>query len=168
MLHFNKYNPVLPAVVNSTVYDLLNADEQVDNSKLIGHNKAAILRTLAETQTDTAIAYYEGQGDSGGFVNIDFCPNSTEPLEQKVKVVDRLSAYNDESRLWDITLVEQEVTVAQALEQTTYMLIHVSGHSGYENNDGGNGVITFNVATGEVTHDHYDNITEQDHSVNRY
>lgn len=153
---------------DTTLHGLLTAEGKVDNAKLITHNKAVIIKALSEAKVETLEANYEGQGDSGSFVNIVVLPDIHQELSTQIKTVKQVNTFNQKTKTWKIVLEEKDMQLDQAIEDFTYELVAESGHEGYENGHGGNGIITFNVDTKEVTHDHYDNFVDQEHSVSKY
>lgn len=125
-------------------------------------NKPAIVQALAALGYTHADITYSGSGDSGDEFVISAHPGAEHQLkEKKVNVLDAKGTYDKENRKWNVCEEIVEVTLHQALQNFGDDLIREYGHSGYENNSGGGGDITIDVANNSYTYCHYDYVEER-------
>lgn len=130
-------------------------------------NKTEILKGLKSIGATTATCSYSGEGDDGGSVNIEvYAPDNQRLTQiQNCQVQRRQLKPQRIADKWDLKLVEELVSLDVAIERLCDDMIEQCGHAGWENNDGGGGLLTINADTASVELDHYDNIVEQHHSV---
>jgi hypothetical protein len=137
------------------------------------------LAKLKELGVGLVTAEYTGGGDSGDIDNVAFIlagetedvgPDSEETQGSEVNPVTDVSVAFP-SRSYDIvnhTYVYDPVTeesykdlpLRDVAERLLFILIENTGHSGWENNEGGGGNLTLNV-DGEVTLEHYDYVDKE-------
>lgn len=121
--------------------------------------KAAILPILRDHGIATILITYDGYGDEGNIYEIEALSGPTDDGaagdESRRRVAlptvdcDRVSV----DHLGNVTVDIK--TLEDALEAFTELALEQL-HEGYENNEGGFGTFTFDVATGQVTLHHED------------
>lgn len=177
-------NLAITAAVNLTAYELLTAKEQIDDIKLIAHNKAVIMSAIKNAGAVEAFARYKGQGESRRFTGIYLCKKSSKAsgtlmayyarkLDLKsLSYVEEVDIFQTETKVWITTLVENQVSLEKAIESFCYKLIIVSGHGRYKHEEIGDngecGVISFKVASNAIMHQHLSKLAEQTLSYNQY
>jgi len=130
----------------------------------IHHKMAAMAAVLTLVEAPQLCIEYSGCGDSGEAEGVDLdWPEGTEPksVTHAVEWMSVFHAVYGESSTFELRT--KTVPFDQACEDLLNMVIEQSGHSGWENNDGGGGSMTV-TAAGALTLNHFDNVTEQDHS----
>ena len=117
-------------------------------------NKAALFAALAAAGIDTVVIEFEGSGDSGQMEGADAF-NATGGLAE---------IPSGEVDMRSVEFETGEITVAstrlrEAIEATAYDLLEQT-HSGWENDDGAYGDITFSVAEQSIQLDVNERFTE--------
>lgn len=103
-------------------------------------NKTAVFDALAAAGITSVCADFDGEGDSGGITNVSvYQGNTGVTLPSGEVAVHRAEFGNDDP------VVTQE-TLHEAIEHVCYYYL-TAEHGGWENDGGGFGVFTFNVAT---------------------
>jgi hypothetical protein len=160
-------NPAVGTVVQAptgSASPLIQPDRSVNRVLLIKHNKSAIMDALRKQSVKSAVAEYSGNGDSGNTTTICINPEESDSiLLDQVSIKVESSSFDAESRIWSHNVVDKVLSLEGAIEDFIDLVIEQNGHEGYENGDGGGGDVTFDVEADTVTHDHYDNIVEQNH-----
>jgi hypothetical protein len=111
--------------------------------------KAVLLAALKKTRAASVTIVYDGEGDSGQIGDITAkSAGARRPLKLSGTV----------SLDLDGTLKEY-ASLEEAIEQFAWDVLHAY-HDGFENNEGGYGTITIDVAKGMVTIDHNDRIID--------
>ncbi|SRR5581483_4333289 len=112
--------------------------------------KAALLQVLKDKGIAHAEVEYDGEGDSGQVNDIRFLDADNAELQPAGAVTVSL--------VGDPKPNEYE-TLQDAVESFVWDLLHAY-HSGFENNEGGHGTITIDVAKGSVLLDHNDRVID--------
>lgn len=107
----------------------------------------AKLRELGVTQVDIE---YSGYGDSGQVEDVVTTP-----------AVDLVQNFDEHPHPWNGQVMTR--SLKQALEDWAWELAY-SNFPGFENNEGGQGTINWDIAADKVTLDHGWNIMEVDHA----
>lgn len=123
----------------------MTTDSPIDFS--IAENKRAIFAALRLVGIEQVVIEYGGGGDSGEIEDVAATPKALTN-EDKVFVRPLPSTWGTP----EIKLAE-EVGLRDGVESFAWDLLEYK-HGGWENNDGGRGTITFDVATETVTLDH--------------
>lgn len=126
------------------------------------HNKAVLLRALAEADLVRVDVAFDGYGDEGQIVGIscigaDDCERDS-PLAQ----IEVQSVIHDGSGV-----TSSVMPAARAIEHVCYDLLE-QHHSGWENNEGGYGSFTFDVARELITYTHnerYEHVETFEHAL---
>lgn len=108
-------------------------------------NKTILMRALAAVGAERAVVSYEGDGDSGGVESVSITPISALQAAESRKVV-LVSVDFEWYRGRDTHVVVRQHSLLNGLSSFVdgALLGHL-GHSGYENNEGGYGEVTFTV-----------------------
>jgi len=106
-------------------------------------NKATVLDALAAAGITSVCADFDGEGDSGGITNVSAYQGNTGIALPGGKIAVHHAAFGS-----DQPVVKQE-TLREAIESLCYDYL-TAEHGGWENNDGGFGAFTFNVAARTV------------------
>jgi hypothetical protein len=125
----------------------LKAEEQERRERLPAAKKA-LLAALKRSRARRVTIDYDGEGDSGqiGEVAAESATGRPVDLVRKITLNLRGEPY-------------QYATLQEALEDFAWVVLAVY-HSGFENNEGGFGTLSFDVRKGTVTLEHNDRIIE--------
>ena len=128
-------------------------------------NKATILEAMQKAGVQSAIVEYTGEGDSGNGVDVSVEGGFPLAMDIEVSIVVVNSTWDADARRWESMESTKTTSLAEALEQMADDLIELH-HSGYENNDGGGGSITFDAQAESVSYEYYHYYVEREsHSV---
>jgi hypothetical protein len=116
--------------------------------------KAAILAALKATRAANVTIEYDGEGDSGQITGIT-AMTARGKAAKLPKGPFSLQLYDAQSSY---------VSFEDALDAFAWTVLRVY-HGGFENNDGGFGTLTINVAEETITLDHNDRIIDLCNSV---
>lgn len=119
-------------------------------------NKRRLMLVLRLIGAAHAVVHYEGFGDSGGVetVDVQMCPGHEYPkTEVIVPMLVDAGAFNAEKRCWDHREVMTPMSLDHALREFAAQAVD-QHFSGYENNGGGRGDVTFNVEEDRVLIEH--------------
>lgn len=122
--------------------------------------KVQILGALEAAGVTVLSVNYDGYGDSGQMN--DF--NATLTDGSTVALADLPSSASPIADNTSDNEADEPVTLADAIERFCCDLVEAH-HDDYENNEGGNGEFTFDVAAGTVTLVHNDVIIEHDTTI---
>ena len=125
----------------------LEIEEKRRRAKL-GLAKIALLGALKSSRIDAVSIAYDGEGDSGQLTDISASTARGKATKLRGSVVLDLDGrpYRYHS-------------LAEALDAFTWAVLQAY-HRGFENNEGGYGTLTIDVARGTVMLDHNDRIIE--------
>jgi uncharacterized protein DUF6878 len=125
------------------------ADESKQRAAEMEKRKRPLIEALRRLGFASVVAVYDGEGDSGQ--------------------IDSIAAYATDSS--ELT-IRGDIVVGDAPPEALHEVLDeffwdclTTYHDGFENNDGGYGEITIEMATGKVTIDHNDRIIEVDNTV---
>jgi hypothetical protein len=140
----------------------VSARQVIDEASVLGRNRRILLATLAQAGAVTATATYVGCGDSGGVedVSVGMPPETSFDMSALVTVFAERGVFKDGR--WENTMVEQEVSVEQALRDFADEAIDLV-HGGWENGDGGSGSVIFDCPAGTVRIEHTAYFTDSDY-----
>jgi hypothetical protein len=132
------------------------AQEQAKRAKRLPLMKAELIKALATIKASRAVIQYDGCGDNGQIESVEaFRANgkavslNTPPFELTVEGSETTGRYS---------------SLRDALDDYAWELLAVT-HDGFENDDGGYGSITIDVAKAAVTLDHNDRFTDSVNTV---
>lgn len=142
-------------------------DNEIAIRDRVAFNKGEILKGLKSIGATTATCHYSGEGDDGGSVDIGVYGPDNQTLIQAddCHVQRKQLKHQRVADKWVPQLVEERVSLIEAIENLCEDMIEQCGHGGWENGDGGGGSLTINTESENVELDHYDNIVEQHHSI---
>jgi hypothetical protein len=110
--------------------------------------KAALLAALKKTRAASVTIVYDGEGDSGQIGDIA----AKSAAGRAVKLSGTVSLDLDGQ-------LKEYASLEEAIEPFAWDVLYAY-HGGFENNEGGYGTITIDVAKGTVTIDHNDRIID--------
>ena len=117
--------------------------------------KATVLAALAAAGVAQVVVAFHGDGDEGGVEDVRVINDAGDSVDlPDVPVACFEAAYRDT----DVETVSQQ-PLTKAVEDLAMSYL-AETHDGWENNDGGFGEVTFDVAAGKVTLDYNERFTE--------
>jgi hypothetical protein len=122
-------------------------------------NRSTLMQALRRLSITVVEIAYDGGGDSGSVSEIEITPTGIipSPLQEPVTIKRVMTTYQDGQYRHDVC--DESVTLAEALDD--FAMVSVSlRHSGWENNDGGEGSVTFDVVKDTVNLEHHEFYTE--------
>lgn len=133
-------------------------------------NMALVVERLKELGCVSVCVEYSGEGDSGNMNDIFYTEGADMP-NIDIKSTQRSSLachfvqskYNNETKDWDYVIEKNTNNLDSLVSALCDHCLAVSGHSGYENEDGGGGTFTIDVQTGLIQMEHYENIVQQEY-----
>ncbi|MGA4231783.1 DUF6878 family protein [Ralstonia nicotianae] len=130
---------------------------------VLSHNRTVLLDALRAAGAASAVISYSGYGDSGN-AN-ETCIVDAERREmnvdQTIRVMREDAHYMDGQ--WQSSRAMVDMSLRDALDAFADRAVgHY--HPGFENNEGGAGEITFDVAAGTVCMTHRDHYVEHIHT----
>jgi hypothetical protein len=120
-------------------------------------NKAALFEALAAAGITLVVVSFDGYGDSGQIENVEVKAGDTVvPMpEGTIEIAEAM---------WDQPEPNHtSLSIADAIERLVYDLLNDT-HGGWENNDGGYGDFTFDVAERTITLEYNERYTASDYS----
>lgn len=122
-------------------------------------NRERLLAALSALSIQTAVIDYSGGGDSGDVSELVVSP--PEQMTQVTQATVILRCVRGEWRdgKYHPIVEDQPVLLRQALEDFTLDWVNAT-HGGWENNDGGQGTVTINVADNTFVLEHTEFYTE--------
>lgn len=117
------------------------------NSASVYANRDSILSCMKDKGFSSARVFYCGSGDSGGIEEIDI-EGMTGP-EPSVKFIKAETSWDRERSAWDERIVEASMPLTDAIREHCYDLLSAR-HSGWENEDGGEGEFIFDPKDGNI------------------
>lgn len=149
-------------------------NENIDNSSLTKHqaenpvvdhfaeNKRVIIKAMRENGIAQATVTYSGVGDSGGIDSIEASRSDDVVVNLSALMVNVLVRHSTWSGGgWNSKISEENTSLNEALEQFTYDWLE-DNHSGWENNDGADGEVNFDIDEGKISITHRTHYTEVD------
>lgn len=147
---------------------LLEHYDNVENSETSEHEFATdgelgtrlsiLCKALASVGAQSATVEYAGYGDSGSVESVEIqWPDTPRVPPGSVQYPTALSVWNEEHQRYDTVYPDSDRDFDSAVEDLLDRAITLSGHDGWENNDGGNGTFTlFADGTAHLLHrDHF-------------
>ena len=128
----DKITPTTPVSVDWAAINARWEEQRQEAAKQLKEERAALLSKLRILGIEDIEAAYDGYGDSGNVQDLTVCPPSAELGELKERLMDFV---------WEVA----------------YGL-----HPGFENNDGGEGTVTWNVVDDRIDVDHANFYTGRD------
>ncbi len=134
----------------------------LDASSILGRNRPILLAALKQGGVSTATVTYAGSGDSGSVeeVAVESATGTRFDTLALITVFANQSDYRD--RAWHAFVVEQQVSVDQALRDFAEEAVELL-HGGWENNDGASGSVVFDCENGTVRVEHTAYFTDSDY-----
>jgi len=137
--------PFVPTF-DMTAFLARQAEYEKRASEIFPANKAAVLSVLAGSGITLVTVRFDGSGDSGQIEEIDArSGESSADLPDTSVEIARCEFHDEEVR-------HVTVPLPDAIEAMCYDLLE-SKHGGWENNEGGYGEFTFDVAAGTIVFD---------------
>lgn len=120
-------------------------------------NRSMLLIALKAQGVADVRYVYSGEGDSGGMEEITFFDAEGEPIEDSLtdhrvlfaQFVPGWQSSTRPEKSSEAQLVLNEMDLEGAAIELLDSVINLTGHAGYENNEGGHGVVTLFVEDGE-------------------
>ena len=134
----------------------------IDEASVLGRNRRILLATLVQAGAVTATATYVGCGDSGGVEDVSVEMPTEAPFDMAGLVTVFAERGVFENGKWQTTVVEQQLSIEQALRDFADEVIDVV-HGGWENGDGGSGKVIFDCHAGMVRIEHTAYFTDSDY-----
>ena len=124
-----------------------------DEASVLGRNRRNLLATLAQAGGVTATATYVGAGGAGGGGDGAVEMPTEAPFDMAALVTVFAERGVFENGKWQTTVVEQQLSIEQALRDFTDEGIDVV-QGGWENSDGGSVSVSFYCHAGPVPNAH--------------
>ncbi|AXV94631.1 hypothetical protein GO300_01042 [Ralstonia solanacearum] len=127
------------------------------------YNRAVLLDALRAVGAATAVISYFGYGDSGNANEIQIYDAGSEEVsgDQTVSIMREDARYVDGQ--WQSTHAMVDMSLRDALDAFGDRAVSFH-HPGFENNEGGDGEITFDCIAGTVLMAHRDHYFEHIHT----
>lgn len=135
------------------------AHEQLVKTEIFPANKALAIEALRGAGVTKATVEFSGSGDSGqiDYINVE----GTKPFGLIDVTLRSTSMYpgSDFARFTD---------VHDLIDNLAFQVIDAAGHSGWENNDGASGTITFDIEAGTIEFEINSYYTESEYSAETF
>lgn len=118
------------------------AHETLFKTEIFPANKALAIEALRGAGVTRARVEFSGSGDSGQLDRTDF--------EGEVRDFPAIDVTLRSTSMYGGGDPLRYTDVEQLTESLAFQVIDAAGHSGWENNDGASGVITFDVEAGTI------------------
>lgn len=126
-------------------------------------NKDSVMRSMKRHAIPKLRVFYSGGGDSGCVEGVEFVGLSDDDVSSPQTI--KVSIAKVTSRFADGTWIDEEVkarvSLYEAAETFAYDWLEAN-HPGWENNDGADGEIIFDLEAGKVFLTHNSHYTETD------
>ena len=122
-------------------------------AEILPRNKTVLFDALDDAGIATVTVEFEGSGDSGQMEK----PCARTADDTIISLPSHSAEF--EQVYWSHGLQKESMTIAEAVEIMAWRLLGHS-HGGWENDDGGFGEVTFNVADRMITLDFNERYTE--------
>jgi hypothetical protein len=116
-------------------------------------NRESLLAALIKLNITEVIIRYEGGGDSGDVTELEVKPETVIPQLTTEHISHHFVASEYRDREYHYHLEERLLSVNDALHDFALEWVDVH-HSGWENNDGGSGTVTIQVAENRFQLEH--------------
>lgn len=133
--------------------------------ELFEFNKQALARAMLEAGFTSVTVRYSGCGDSGQTDSVDFEPAALDPSVVEVEMAQVRADYDQAQRAWKKELCFPSVTLPELASLLCDTAISLTGHDGWENNDGGEGTFTLQAEGAAAELEHSDFYVERDTSM---
>ncbi|MDO9093625.1 MAG: hypothetical protein Q8R98_14860 [Rubrivivax sp.] len=134
----------------------------IDEASVLGRNRRILLATLVQAGAVTATATYVGCGDSGGVEDVSVEMPAEAPFDMAALVTVFAERGVFENGEWQTTIVEQQLSIEQALRDFADEVIDVV-HGGWEDGEGSSGKVIFDCHAGMVRIEHTAYFTDSDY-----
>lgn len=124
----------------------------------LGTRLAILCQALASAGAQSATVEYAGYGDSGSIENVEVqWPATPSVPPRTVQYPTASSVWNEQDKKYGTVYTDSDRDFNTAIEDLLEQAIALSGHAGWENNDGGSGTLTlFADGTAHLVHrDHF-------------
>lgn len=134
-------------------------------SEVFEFNKNVAIAALRAAGVKLVTATYVGGGDSGEISSIE-CSNDDDDVDVSAIAVNYQLAeptLNSSATGWSIVAKEKSGSLRDLISQLTDDTVNEIDRTGYENNEGGGGTLTFDLGSSHasfVSVSHYDNEVE--------
>ncbi|QKL61258.1 hypothetical protein HI808_06030 [Ralstonia solanacearum] len=130
---------------------------------VLSHNRTVLLDALHAAGAATAVISYSGYGDSGNANEIQILDAGGQAVtgDQTVSLMREDARYVDGQ--WQSTHALTDMSLRDALDAFGDRAVSLH-HPGFENNEGGDGEITFDCIAGTVCMAHRDHYVEHIHT----
>lgn len=136
-----------------------NTDKAVEAQSL---NRATLLQALTALSITHVTISYNGYGDSGDVSQVEPTPPTAKPqlTTYQMPYVHVASSYQEGQ--WHSRLESRMQSLDESLRDFALNWVELH-HGGWENNEGGDGEVSIDVAGNAFTLDHNACYTERDH-----
>lgn len=131
-------------------------------AETLHHNRDLLMEKLSSLNVATIVFDYDGGGDSGDITEVAVTPAERKPLlsAENITVRRAVSNYRDGGFETEVTEVTSTLETALHDFALSWLELH---HGGWENNDGGRGTVTINVAENSFELQHEEYYTDSNH-----
>ncbi len=122
-------------------------------NELLSGNKTVLFNALSAAGITTVVVSFDGYGDSGQIeqIEVKIGDEPGELPDERIEILDPV---------WGSPGIERQThTICEAIEAMAYAFLRQT-HEGWENNDGGFGDFTFDVAERSISLDYNERYTE--------
>ena len=148
----------LPCDTPLSDWERQNATFETLKAELFALNKAAFFDVIAPLGVTQIVVTFDGYGDSGQIENIEIKAGGDVIAEPTV--MSELA----EAEWGQAEPSRSSTSICAAAERLTYDVLEQT-HSGWENNDGAYGDVTFDVGAREITLDYNERYTSSENYV---
>lgn len=135
----------------------------------IRKNRKAILAALSKIEATNVEVCYSGSGDSGQVDGVSILRDE-ETIDASQVMIDfeeEKSHHNHETKQWERIVSTEPKSLPDAIESLCYDLLERE-HGGWENNEGADGLFTFDVKEGKIKWSHNEFYTETNTTEHEY
>jgi len=127
----------------------------INARELLELHRTALVIGLNGSAIEQMVIEYAGSGDEGNGFEISVTPSSVVIDDLLIETADS-EYYEMEPGTYRYKVSKGSMDLSSLLEEMCDLALTVGGHSGYEDNEGGYGSLTFTMATGELKLVHND------------
>ena len=135
------------------------SDYHVLASEALHDNRVRLMTALATLQAQQVVVNYTGGGDSGDVAELGIMPPELLPQLDSETVAIRCLVGEWRDGQHHHQVVDKPLTLKAALQDFTLDWVN-STHGGWENNDGGQGTVTIDIAENTFDLEHTEFYTE--------